>query len=83
MIVWEEIHGFVSPGEYVRFVSYLEEQVASGVAREYPADPLYGKGMIYGGRWFQDTETGAIWRLLPPDPPFRGLWEPVVQAVGR
>ncbi len=34
--------------------------------------------MIYGGRWFQDIETGAIWRLVQPDPPFRGLWEPVV-----
>jgi hypothetical protein len=77
MSVWDEIHGFMSPGEFKRFVQYLEGQLASGVVREQPADPLYGKGMIYGGRWFQDIETGAIWRLVPPDPPFRGLWEPV------
>lgn len=81
MLECEEIHGFTSPGEYNRFVHYLEGQVASGVAREQPADPLYGKGMIYGGRWFQDIETGAIWRLVPPDTPFRGLWEPVEQTV--
>jgi hypothetical protein len=83
MLVWEEIHGFASPGEYKRFVKYVEGQTASGTARELPVDPLYGVGMIYGGRWFQDVETGAVWRLVAPDPPFRGLWEPVVPNVGR
>jgi hypothetical protein len=80
MPVWEEIHGFASPGEYERFVRYIEGQVASGVARELAADPLYGKGMIYGGRWFQDAATGSVWRLVSPDPPFKGLWEPVNDA---
>lgn len=82
MLVWEEIRGFSSPGEYQRFVQYIGEQTTSGVAREVPVDPLYGKGIIYGGRWFQDLETGAVWRLVPPDPPFRGLWEPVATIVG-
>ena len=76
-MVWEEIHGFASPGEYTRFVGYLEGQVAAGHTREAPVDPEYGAGQIYGGRWFQDVETGMVWRLIPPDPPFRGLWEPV------
>jgi hypothetical protein len=82
MLIWEEVHGFASPGEYKRFVQYIEGQVASGAAKELPADPLYGKGMISDGRWFQDVKTGAIWRLVAPDPPFRGLWEPVVPNVG-
>ena len=82
MSVPEEIHGFTSPAEYMRFVEYIEGQVVSGVAKELPVDPLYGKGMIYGGRWFQDVEIGAIWRLVAPDPPFRGLWEPVVPNAG-
>jgi hypothetical protein len=77
MPVWEEIRGFATGGEYDRFVQYLEGQVANGTARELPASALYGKGMIYGGRWFQDAETNAIWRLVAPDAPFRGLWEPV------
>jgi hypothetical protein len=80
MLVWEEIHGFSSREEYRRFVQYLEEQTKSGVAREVSVDPRYGKGMIYGGRWLQDAETGAVWRLVPPDLPFRGLWEPVILA---
>jgi hypothetical protein len=30
MLVWEEIHGFSSPGEYRRFVQYIEEQAKRG-----------------------------------------------------
>jgi hypothetical protein len=33
--VWEEIQGFTSSGEYKRFVQYIEDQMQSGVAREY------------------------------------------------
>jgi hypothetical protein len=82
MLSWEEIHGFTSPREYDRFVQYVEGQVLRGIATELPADPQYRKGMLYGGRWFQDVETGAIWRLIAPDPPFRGTWEPVVSPIG-
>jgi hypothetical protein len=51
-MVWEEIQGFRTPGEYQRFVEYIESQTRGGTARE-------------------------VWRLIPPDPPFTGLWEPV------
>lgn len=74
---WEEIHGFSSPGEYDRFVRYIEQQVTAGLAREVETNPLYGKGMIFGGRWFEDAETKDVWRLVAPDFPFKGLWEPV------
>lgn len=74
---WYEIDGFVSPGEFDRFVGYLREQVASGMAEEVPVDPCYGPGEIYGGRWYRSLATGEVWRLVPPDPPFTGLWERV------
>lgn len=61
--VWDEI--------------YIEAQVAAGVARERVTDPSYEKGKIHGGRWFEDIETNEIWRLVPPDFPFKGLWEKV------
>ncbi len=73
--MWEEIHGFSSPSEYNRFVDYIEKQVHAEIAEEITPDPNYGKGEIYGGRWFKDLETGDIWRLIPPDIPFKGLWE--------
>jgi hypothetical protein len=75
---WDEIHGFTSPGEYDRFVRYIEQQVAAGLAREVEVNPLYAKGMICGGRWFEDVETKEVWRLVAPDFPFKGLWEPIL-----
>lgn len=75
--MWEEIHGFQSVGEFNRFVHYIENQVDIGDIEEIKPDPGYNEGEIYGGRWFKDIETGEIWRLLPPDIPFKGLWEPV------
>jgi hypothetical protein len=74
---WEEIRGFKSPGEYDRFVRYIEDQVSAGLARERDVDPHFGKGMIFGGRWFENIETGEVWRLVAPDFPLRGLFEPV------
>lgn len=75
--LWEEIHGFFSPDEYSRFVKYIEAQVTQGQAVEVPARSSYGAGEIYGGRWFKDCNSGQIWRLVAPDFPFKGLWEPV------
>jgi hypothetical protein len=60
-----------------RFCAYIESQVASGMAKEKRPDPNYEKGIISGGRWFEDTETKETWRLIPPDFPFRGLFEKV------
>jgi hypothetical protein len=74
---WEEIRGFASPGEYERFVRYIEGLVSSGYAQEIPVDPTYVPNQVYGGRWFADKNTGEIWRLVEPDFPLKGLWEPV------
>jgi hypothetical protein len=81
--MWEEIHGFQSPGEFKKFVRYIESQVSSGEAKEVNPDPDYRKGEIYGGRWFKDLKTGEVWRLVPPDIPFKGLWEPVNGQVKK
>ena len=77
---WEEIRGFASPGEFERFVDFLGRQLVGGLAEEIEPDPDYGPGEIYGGRWIRDLESGEVWRLVPPDAPFRGLWEPVRRA---
>lgn len=77
---WFEIDGFTSPGEYDRFCAYLQRQVNAGIAKEVPADPDYERGRIFGGVWYQDLTTGETWRLIPPDFPFRGLWEKVDRA---
>ena len=75
--MWDEIHGFQSLDEYRRFVHYIEGQVQAGHLKEVLSEPEYQKGQIFGGRWFQDIDSGKTWRLGPPDFPFRGIWEPV------
>jgi len=81
MSSWYPIDGFSGPGEYDRFCAYLRGQQEAGVARQVPVDMGYGPGEVYGGTWYLNVETGETWRLVPPDFPFRGLWERVV-AVG-
>lgn len=75
----EPINGFRSPGEFARFKTFLAEGVASGELREVSPDPTYHAGEIYGGRWFEHATKGHIWRLVPPDPPFRGVFERVIR----
>ncbi len=78
--VWYEIRGFQSPNEYSRFVRYVEDKVKAGVAQEIPPLLSYQKGCLVGGRWFMDAGSGEIWRLIPPDFPFKGVWERVEGA---
>jgi hypothetical protein len=80
---WQEVHGFSSLSEFTRFVSCIEAQVRAKRAEEVPVDPDYSAGEIYGGRWFKDLESQRLWRLVAPDYPFRGLWEPIKQARVR
>jgi hypothetical protein len=73
----EEINGFETPGEYERFRKYIDEQVAGGALIKVEADSNYEKGLIYGGEWFKCTTCNETWRMIPPDFPFRGLWEKI------
>ncbi|TLM99890.1 hypothetical protein FDZ73_20880 [bacterium] len=75
--MWEEIHGFQSFSEYEKFSHFVESKVQSGIVKEIEPLPEYHKGYVYGGRWFEDLQSGRKWRLVPPDFPFRGLWEQV------
>jgi hypothetical protein len=52
--------------------------VHAGKLEDVAVDPDYQRGEIYGGRWFRHLASGEIWRLVDPDPPFKGLWERVV-----
>jgi len=76
-ITWEKIDRFDSLSEYNRFVDYIEGQIKANFATEVTVDEDYKKGEIFGGRWFRDNDTNEIWRLIPPDFPFCGTWEPV------
>lgn len=76
----EEISGFDTPIKYRQFAQVLDECLRAGMAAEVGADPSYVSGDIVGGRWFKDTATGRIWRLVGPAEPFPGIWEQVYVA---
>lgn len=75
--IWETIPAFSSSREYHAFVAYIEAEVDAGRAEEVPATPMFGGKYLFGERWFRDPGSGAVWRLMPPDPPMRGFWQPV------
>lgn len=75
---WEAIHGFNSPGEYLRFCSWLESQIQSEMVEEIPVVPT--KTMMPFGfeeKWFKCKASGEVWRRVAPEFPFRGLWDEV------
>lgn len=40
--------------------------------------PVGEPAMTLGGfveRWYREAATGAVWRLIEPAAPLRGLWE--------
>jgi hypothetical protein len=74
---WEAIDGFRSPGEFQRFLAWMGDQVAAGAATEVPVTTSYAGVSTFEERWFRFTKTGETWRLVSPDPPFTGVFEPV------
>lgn len=72
---FEEIRAFNSPGEFKRFLRWIEEQVVAGRCEE-----LTGHDhsiFLNQSRRFRCISTGRIWKLSCPDPGyFPGSWLP-------
>ena len=77
---WDEIRGFRSPGELNRFVAWMNEQVEAGNAAELPVERRY-MGATFAEKWFRHLASGQTWRLVWPDAPFIGVFEPVEQII--
>jgi hypothetical protein len=75
--LWEEIHGFRSPGEFFRFESWIDSQVEEGGAVKIAASSQYLGAPVFAESWYQNRESGEVWRLVRPDFPFTGLFEPL------
>lgn len=75
---WEAIHGFESPGEYERFCSWLSSQINTGMV-EIMAVTKPSDDLVFGleERRYRCKASGETWRLVVPQAPFRGLWEPI------
>lgn len=70
----EPIESFRTPGEYERFVRWLEEQVDAGRLERVPVEEHYYGFTVMHEHWFRVPATGELWRLVEPDPPTYGLF---------
>jgi hypothetical protein len=73
---WNAIEGFGSDIEYERFRARILEQVQSGLAKEERVKTPYS-GIDWDEHWYQCAASKQTWRLVAPDPPFNGIFEPV------
>ncbi len=74
---WDLIDDFRTRGEFERFVAWIEAQVASGDAQEIPVVSPYVGASSFSEKWFRHIASSSVWRLVWPDGPFTGVFEPV------
>jgi len=77
---WETIRDFRSYWEFERFVVWIEEHVSAGTAEELPVRKPY-IGAMFREKWYRHGASQTTWRLVWPDAPFRGVFEPVEPAM--
>jgi hypothetical protein len=74
---WEEASHFNSYAHYERVLSFINEQVATGVAKPVKVRKPYSGLETLNEHWYQCLASKQTWRLVAPDPPFKGIFEPV------
>ena len=75
---WEKIDDFNSLSEFNRFVDWINDQVGKSIAKEIPVKSPYAGATSLKEKWFVYIESNDVWRLVWPDPPFTGVFEPVL-----
>jgi hypothetical protein len=75
-----EIHGFRSRDEFERFERWISKLVDDGEIDQVAVERRYADAS-FEERWFRERD-GARWRLVAPDVPFRGVFEPVISTKG-
>ncbi len=73
---WKAVEGFRSDEEYERFRARIIEQVQLGLAKEERVRKRYS-GIDWDEHWYRCAANNQTWRLVAPDPPFNGIFEPV------
>lgn len=55
------------------FDVHSRQVIDSGTFREVPVEKPYSNiGLIE--KWYKCRKCGNLWRLVEPDPPFKGNW---------
>jgi hypothetical protein len=80
----EPITEFNSLSEYKHFIDYLAKRLSENEIEELKPKEYYHGKSPYGlnkDRWFGDCSSEEVWRLVPPDFPFKGFFEKVVYPL--
>jgi hypothetical protein len=64
------------PGEFQRFNAWISEAVRENVLVEVPVESPYSGSSLFDEHWYRAAE-GVVWRVVAPEPPFRGVFERV------
>jgi hypothetical protein len=72
---WEPIDRFRSLADYEELLSRINRQVADGLVKAVPLDAAKAWGNAWDEHWFECLSSHEIWRLVGPDPPFRGVFK--------
>lgn len=72
--LWRVVREFASLADYNDLLARLEQDVREGGAQSVPVDRPYSGSTLWDERWFKNRDTAEVWRLVAPDPPFRGLF---------
>jgi hypothetical protein len=80
----EEIKEFDSYLEYKRFINFLSARLNENEIEEIEPKEFYLGTSPYKlnrDRWFKDCSTEDLWRLVPPDYPFKGFFKKVIYPL--
>lgn len=80
----KEIEEFKSIIEYNKFVKYISDRLSEREIIEIEPKEYYHGKNLWGenkDRWFKDCSTNDLWRLVPPDFPFKGFFEKVIYPI--
>jgi hypothetical protein len=70
------IEGFDSQEAFDELNRRVSEQVRSGLAKEERVRKPYS-GVEWDEHWYRCVSTKETWRLVAPDPPFKGVFKPI------
>jgi len=74
---WQPIRAFESSAEYRELLSFLTAEITKGIAESVPVERPYSGSTLMDEHWYRNVRTNELWRLVAPDPPFRGVFKRV------
>ncbi|ANN28933.1 TPA: hypothetical protein I7221_10680 [Vibrio vulnificus] len=70
----KEVGGFNSFPDYA---SHKQAVIQNDSFKSVPVLVRYGSIGGVDEDWFECMACGSVWRLVEPDPPFKGMWTKV------